>query len=241
MNPNCIPTDHRSTIARLFKSGDQLRPQLTDDDVTLLHAAIGIAGEASELEKAVFPVRLEMAYKMSPAKRVDDGQKNSPWDGYDGLPGIPVDNLVEEIGDILFYDGALRIAACLEDLGVAVMRQPSLWRGPGPMQRASNGHPRKLVLCELISLNSVIAGDILDLIKKVVMYRKPMPVDKLTVLLLDQCWVLAAIASIIGFSEENIRDHNMDKLERGANARYKGGYTDEAAQAREDKKGEEEA
>jgi hypothetical protein len=238
MNTTCIPTDHKDMINRLFKGGDKLLPQIIDHDVTLLHAAIGIAGEAAELEKAVLPMRLDMAYKMAPMKRINDGVKHSQWDGYDGFSGVPVENITEELGDHLFYEGALRIATELEELPDE-FRQPKLWTASSPLSRANQGQPRKLVLCELISLHSVIAGDILDVVKKRVMYRKELDRDKLTHLLVDDCWVVQGIADILGISENDIRTHNLNKLERGANARYKDGYSDQAAQDRADKKGEE--
>ena len=238
MNTTCIPTDHKATINRLFKGGDKLLPQIIDTDITLLHAVIGIAGEAAELEKAVLPIRLDMAYKMAPTRRTNDGGKHSQWDGYDGLAGVPIENITEELGDHLFYEGALRIAANLETLPEE-FHQPKLWTAAGPLSRANQGQPRKLVLCELISLHSVLAGDILDTIKKRVMYRKELDIAKLTQLLMDDCWVVQGIADILGISESDIRNHNMDKLERGANARYKAGYSDQAAQDRVDKKGEE--
>lgn len=237
MNNIHIPTLHRDVITLLFKGGDKLLPQIDENDVTLLHAAIGIAGEAAELEKAVLPMRLDMAYKMSSMKRARTSP-HTQWDGYDGFAGVPVENIIEELGDHLFYEGALRIAVGMEELSDE-FRQPKLWTASSPLSRANQGQPRKLVLCELIGLHSVLAGDILDVIKKKVMYRKELNREKLEQLLLDDCWVVQSIADILGVDEATIRDHNINKLHKGPNARYKDGYTDQAAQDRADKKGED--
>jgi hypothetical protein len=95
--------------------------------------------------------------------------------------------------------------------------------------------PRR-ILCDLISMHSVIAGDILDVAKKHVMYRKDLDLDKLRRLLLQDCWVVRGMANVMGVDEDRLRELNMTKLLTGPNARYKTGqYSDEAAQARADK------
>ncbi len=78
----------------------------------------------------------------------------------------------------------------------------------------------------------------LDLVKKTVLYRKALDFSKLNELLRHDCWVVEQIAALIGVSEEDLREHNMQKLEKGTNARYKEGYSDAAAQARRDKAAE---
>ena len=79
---------------------------------------------------------------------------------------------------------------------------------------------------------------LLDQAKKSVMYRKPLDEERekqWKQLLADDCWVIEQVAMLIGVSEEQLRRANIEKLDTGENARYKEGYSDEAAQARADK------
>ena len=223
MNPYAIPTEHQNVIIRLFKGGVDLLPQIAVSDLSILHAAVGIAGEAAELEKAVLPIRL-------------------------GKPNALVDygNITEELGDHLFYEGALRIATGLETL----VRSddtgddpppftPPAWRAhteDSLLEQIVGGASRRYLLCCMVSLHTVIAGDILDVAKKHVVYRKGLDLDKLRGLLLQDCWVIQQMVMLLDTSEVVLRAANLNKLVKGPNARYAQGYSDEAAQARADKK-----
>lgn len=217
MNPLTIPPAHLDLIARLFKGGDQIITGITADALSMLHAAVGIATEAAELEKAAIGVRMS-GFKLSSILH----------------PKLDAENIIEELGDHLFYEGALRIAAGFVQLGDAELSMPASWAMPwGP---PSCPYPDD-ALCNLISMHSVLAGHILDVIKKHVFYRKDLDRDKLRDLLLQDCWVVREMAGLLEIDEDRLRELNIVKLERGPNARYKAGtYSDAAAQARADKK-----
>ena len=223
MNPLTIPPAHLDLIARLFKGGDQIIMGITVNCLSMLHAAVGIATEASELERAVFHIRAA----------------RSPWAEH---PGLDFANILEELGDHLFYEGALRIATDLvqmsdaRELGEDALSTPTLWTSHLSTDVHSGRGPRE-VLCELISMHSILAGDILDVIKKHVFYRKDLNRDLLRSLLLQDCWTIREVAILLGVDEDRLRELNIAKLEKGPNARYKAGtYSDAAAQARADKK-----
>lgn len=124
------------------------------------------------------------------------------------------DNLIEEAGDLLFYIGDMRDAA-----------------GIGEFTEFDTSEPMDLW-----------AGRLLDAVKKVVIYGQPFDDDK-------QNKIANAVDAIenhllvmldeAGSSWEEAIDHNLRKLKTGPNARYAGGYSDEAAAARADKVGEE--
>jgi len=216
MNPLTIPPTHLDLIARLFKGGDQIITGITADALSMLHAAVGIATEAAELEMAVIGIR------MSDLK----------WFGLH--PKLDVENIIEELGDHLFYEGALRIVTGLVQLDEAELSMPASWAMPWSPSYCP--YPSE-ALCNLISMHSVLAGHILDVIKKHVFYRKDLDRDKLRDLLLQDCWVVREMAGLLEIDEDRLRELNIVKLERGPNARYKAGtYSDAAAQARADKK-----
>lgn len=75
--------DYKKFVSDKFKPGKDILASLTPEKCELLHAAIGIAGEAGELLDAV---KKHVIY-------------NKP---------IDTENIVEELGDIEFYAQALR-------------------------------------------------------------------------------------------------------------------------------------
>lgn len=227
MNIHCIPDYHRDTIVRLYKGGAVLKPQLTEFDIDILHAAVGIATEAGELMAAVLPAVMWRSEHTTVSTLSD------------------VENIKEELGDHLFYEGALRVAAGLEYLG-ATVGPPEAWASTPDVAIASSpGFGMDRALVRLVSLHAALAGDILDVVKRVVIYRKgfedapadggPSLKERLRQHLLDDCWAVTRIASAMGVTEAELRDGNVMKLEKGSKARYKDGYSDEAAIAREDK------
>lgn len=70
-------------VAMLIKPGDEILPVLSARDVELLHAVIGIAGEAGELLDAI---KKTVIYR----KEIDR------------------ENVIEELGDLAFYVEALQ-------------------------------------------------------------------------------------------------------------------------------------
>lgn len=74
------------------------------------------------------------------------------------------------------------------------------------------------------------AGEVVDLVKKHVIYGKPLDRAKLIEELGDLLFYLDALVDDIGSSWDEIRDVNYNKL----NARYPEGYSDKAAIERRD-------
>lgn len=275
MNTSHIPDNHRATINRLFKGGDVLLPQLTEFDVSLWHAATGISTEAGELLEAILPWHLACSLEnwdtphthlLAPQDYLGWAKPEDVWkSGYLARPGIDVTNIEEEISDHLFYDGALRVHAMLELLdesSIIVSRSASVWP-PHDDQIFANvsiltNSARRGLLRDLIMVHAALAGQILDVVKRVVIYRKdfearveadetkgtpeqPSLKDKLRRHLIDDCWVVGKIALLLGKTEEELREGNIVKLEKGTKdkkPRYGETYTDEAAINRADKEGE---
>lgn len=80
------------------------------------------------------------------------------------------------------------------------------------------------------------AGELIDSVKKTWMYGKPIDRANLVEELGDIRFYMQHIMNVVGISEQEILQHNTDKLA----IRYKGlTYTDEAAITRADKVGEE--
>lgn len=75
------------------------------------------------------------------------------------------------------------------------------------------------------------AGELLDAVKKVWVYNKPLDTDNLIEELGDLEFYMQALRFQLGVSREQILQANITKLEK----RYPTGYTDAAAQARADK------
>lgn len=77
-----------------------------------------------------------------------------------------------------------------------------------------------------------VCGEILDAVKKCVIYRKDVDLDIFRDLLIDSKKILRNIASCYSLSIGTFQDHNYAKLGK----RYNGHkYSDEQAQARKDK------
>lgn len=79
------------------------------------------------------------------------------------------------------------------------------------------------------------SGELLDAIKKVVMYNKE--VDRANVVeeLGDLEFYMEGLRQELNISRDECLSQNIHKLSTGPKARYKAGYSDGAAQARADK------
>lgn len=75
------------------------------------------------------------------------------------------------------------------------------------------------------------SGELMDAVKKHVLYNKSLDLDNVKEELGDLCWYLALMIDQIGSSFEEIMKLNHDKLEK----RYPGGFTEKLAQERRDK------
>lgn len=69
---------HPEMVKKLVKSGDQIKQDLTGEDCNLIHAIMGICGEAGEL--------------------LDTVKKSTIY-----RKPLDLENIKEEIGDCLFY------------------------------------------------------------------------------------------------------------------------------------------
>lgn len=79
------------------------------------------------------------------------------------------------------------------------------------------------------------AGELLDAIKKAVVYLKPINIENVVEELGDLEFYMEGLRQGLGITREQTLQHNIYKLATGPKARYKGGYTDTAAIARADK------
>lgn len=130
------------------------------------------------------------------------------------------DNIIEEGGDSCFYQTALFQIYNLEF-----------------------NHPNNKIPCVPDAVGDIgtfeyiqTCGSILDLVKKKVIYRKNVYDEQIRDLLVDAKNQLQYILALNGLSIGTCLDHNYKKLGK----RYEGHqYTDEAAQARKDKNGED--
>jgi len=79
------------------------------------------------------------------------------------------------------------------------------------------------------------AGELLDAVKKAVIYNKVLDLNNVIEELGDLEFYMEGLRQSVGVSREQVLEHNMSKL-TGAKGRYaKGGYSDQQAQDRQDK------
>ena len=76
------------------------------------------------------------------------------------------------------------------------------------------------------------AGEILDAVKKVVIYHKPVDRENIVEELGDIEFYMEGLRQGLNITREEVLEYNYHKLMK---KRYPNGYTDEAAQARADK------
>lgn len=79
------------------------------------------------------------------------------------------------------------------------------------------------------------AGELLDAIKRYVVCGKDIDLKNVVEELGDLEFYMEALRQNLSITREQTLTHNMDKLEKGKTARYKDGYTDQAAIERADK------
>ena len=91
--------------------------------------------------------------------------------------------------------------------------------------------PEKADLLHMAVGVSGEAGELLDAVKKHVVYNKPLDVNNVVEELGDIEFYMAKIRASLFLTRREILQHNLDKLTK----RYGEKYTDAAAQARADK------
>lgn len=119
------------------------------------------------------------------------------------------ENLVEEIGDTNFYADKIYTITGIVRRGYS---------------EYSDANP-----CEIDYF--ILVADLLDLVKKYVVYNKPLDVDSLTVKLDLMEYFLFCVGEEYKISRQETLDYCANKL----SVRYAGGYSDQAAQTRADK------
>lgn len=233
-----IPQEHQDLINRLFQPGSDILANMSDRKMSLLHAAVGISGEVAELEKACLAIRQLGLY----GDGIDLWWQSDPSapTGPDGKPmSVPldIDNVLEELGDILFYEGAFRITADLLELPMILHPGFRMWwhTERPPHLAASDKSSRKRVVCDLVSAMSCAAGVLLDATKKHVIYNAALDINRVGAAIESLLNCISQVCEVLGegFSEEEVRRDNIRKLM----LRYPEGYSNQAAQERADKKG----
>ena len=129
---------------------------------------------------------------------------------------LDVENMVEELGDMAFYLEGLR-------QNVGLSREETL---------TYVGQYRKLSLLDETIMLSIASANLLDLVKKTVIYKKVLDPKALVMALSSIERSLEEIRNHIGVDRPFVLGQNIDKL----SVRYAGlTYTNEAAQVRADK------
>ena len=133
---------------------------------------------------------------------------------------VPLDreNMIEELGDMEFYIEQAR-------RNVGLSRDDTM-----PGFTMSGATP----MVDAVML-SIAGGQFLDLVKKSVLYQKPIPKTDFITRLRAIEEAMAALRLATNISYEMTIAGNIYKLAEGPNARYKDGYSDQAAQDRADK------
>lgn len=197
-----------SHVNALVKKPELILETLNAEKVNFLHAAIGISGEVSELYEVLLAILMSG----------DNGISQT------GM----LENAKEEIGDAMFYttqlQEALKNVGAYVDIGGIVV-----------------GYKYYQSIAELLDVSVRYSGEILDGVKRLCIYdyspakvvglagqtiMQKLAVDTSTFerMLHDAC-------AFLGFTVEEVREHNYNKLK----ARYPEGYTDLAAAERADK------
>ncbi len=137
--------------------------------------------------------------------------------------GVVDSELIEELGDTEFYFEGLCQSMHIT-LNTIRLDQAYSYLS------ATCGDSQSAALCV------VAASDMLDLVKKMVIYNKDVDLGVFVNALTKVRVRLDQAYSYYGITQLEALEHNMNKLLKGDNARYKEGkYTDEAAQVRRDK------
>jgi NTP pyrophosphatase (non-canonical NTP hydrolase) len=132
------------------------------------------------------------------------------------------ENILEELGDIEFYVEGLRQGVGLTHGGIAKILMD------GANEDAVE------VSYDLAEGITIYSANILDTVKKHVIYNKGLDGKALIDDLCGLEYHLEEVRALAGVSREDTLEHNIAKL-TGDKGRYKQGYSDKAAQERADK------
>lgn len=207
---------HPELVKALLKPGQAIVDSLNPLRADALHNAVGISGEAGELSKAVMLA-------------INLGREDGTIDTLDRA------NIVEELGDLHFYLEGLR-------QNYRGMSTPGFDYTPPSV---INHEPHLKLAMTCLYLESS-AADVLDAVKKEVIYEKPRDYDKIAssiAHLENSIREFGSICNAYGYAclgdmitHEEVIAHNIAKL----SVRYgKLTYSNEAAQERADKAAED--
>lgn len=132
------------------------------------------------------------------------------------------ENMIEELGDMEFY-----IEQARQNIGLS--RADTM---PGFVKTGASVMVAAVVL-------AIAGGKFLDLVKKAVVYQKAIEKSAFAKALAEVEAGMESLRMAANISYEQTIAGNIYKLAEGPNARYKDGYSDQAAQDRADKQGED--
>jgi hypothetical protein len=240
---------HRSMVAKLAKPGQTILEEISPVEAHLLHMLV-IAGDYGEVVGAHRRLNQTLdafaAVSLSPLKGQADAEAAS------ADVNMARGDLLKECGDFTFYLVGIREGLELPDLdGLETERT-------GDYSHRLSGLTASDLLVELV----VVQGDLIDAIKRVVIYRKGYPKKgeskptkaRLEVLAAERAAQLARAAFALdqievilghlfdsfGYTYSQVLQANIDKLTDPEKGRYtSGSYSDTAAVERNDVKDEE--
>lgn len=91
--------------------------------------------------------------------------------------------------------------------------------------------PERINLWHLATIVAGEGAELLDQVKKHVIYNRPLDMENMLEEMGDVEYGLEGLRQELGFTREQVLQYNIDKL----NKRYKNGYSDKAAIERADK------
>lgn len=139
------------------------------------------------------------------------------------------ENLLEELGDIMFYmQGISNEVSKLHTLGLTTEKVTVA-------KEMSDDWLANEDMWGLFSASTVTQSLIEDAVKKAWVYGKVLDYKEVCQRLAEMYFIISIIMKRRGLSPNEAREHNMDKLANKDTARFKNGYSDEAARARADK------
>lgn len=97
-------------------------------------------------------------------------------------------------------------------------------------RRLGNDTPQLRILHAAMGISGE-AGELMDAVKKHILYNKPLDVENVKEELGDLLWYISLALDRIGSSFDEVMKINHDKLEK----RFPGGFTEKLAQQRLDK------
>lgn len=208
-------------VATLAKPGADIVASMTPASADLWHGGTGVSTEAGELMEAV------QNYMIFNVSRDNVDFYPDPV-GYEDAIRV---NMIEECGDLYFYAQMIRNNIYADAKATGDVFDLLLTRAL-PDEEIDHDAPFGDTMLYLTVDMNIAAVKLLDLIKKIVVYNKAVPLDALIEALEEVEILVGLVAQALGVPIQFIEDENRAKLA----VRYAGmTYTDDAANARADK------